>query len=383
MLLIFATVASMLLMMGGLAISRAADPGSQCAPLLDDGVMIRVPVRTADQTLYFQVDTGFTVSALDAGYRPGLGDAIASLRGASPLGTAGTLPVYHCPDLSIAGQPLALDEILCLDLQMARWVSGQPCDGILGADFFHQQVVSLDFDHHEFTLSQTVPEKVKHTSVVVPLEPSAEYYSVSAQVNHGPRLELMVDTGDTSSLSLNPEGWRAVFGEDTTGQLAATVGDATSQVAASKIGVIRRLTIGGLVYTNLHATFLPNPAHPSHLGLGFFRRHNVTFDYPHHRLYLCPRPDVSEPDQEDMSGLHLLRADGETRVYSVDDHSPADADGIRPDDVIAAVDGRSAAAMTMRDIRLRLQTRDGDKVALQVRRGESVFATVLVLKQEL
>jgi C-terminal processing protease CtpA/Prc len=84
-----------------------------------------------------------------------------------------------------------------------------------------------------------------------------------------------------------------------------------------------------------------------------------------------------------MSGLHLLRADGETRVYSVDDHSPADADGIRPDDVIAAVDGRSAAAMTMRDIRLRLQTRDGDKVALQVRRGESVFATVLVLKQEL
>ena len=148
MLLIFATVAYMLLMMGGLAISRAADPGSQCAPLLDDGVMIRVPVRTADQTLYFQVDTGFTVSALDAGYRPGLGDAIASLRGASPLGTAGTLPVYHCPDLSIAGQPLALDEILCLDLQMARWVSGQPCDGILGADFFHQQVVSLDFDHH-------------------------------------------------------------------------------------------------------------------------------------------------------------------------------------------------------------------------------------------
>jgi len=42
-------------------------------------------------------------------------------------------------------------------------------------------------------------------------------------------------------------------------------------------------------------------------------------------LYLQPNHHYATPDEEDMSGLHLLRYDGKTVVYSVDAHSPAAA----------------------------------------------------------
>lgn len=44
---------------------------------------------------------------------------------------------------------------------MARLISGQPCDGILGIDFFEENVVSIGFDNERFALNDAVSEKVK------------------------------------------------------------------------------------------------------------------------------------------------------------------------------------------------------------------------------
>jgi predicted aspartyl protease len=360
---------------------HATEAPGQSSPLLDDGVMIRVPVGALGKTLYFQVDTGFTVSAMDMEYASSLGGRTDTCSGASPLGTPATLPAFRCPAMSLAGRPLNLDKILGLDLQMARWVSGQPCDGVLGLDAFTGGIISLDFDHHQFTRAMAVPENVKHTYSEIPLDHSAHSCSVQVLINQRQRLKLVVDTGDSSSISLNPADWREVFGDRQTNFIGVTVADAIRQTAQSKTGVIRRLTIGNLVYPDLHATFIQNAGQPSHLGLGFFRRNNATFDYAHRRLYLRPRQNSSRSDQEDMSGLHLLRADGKTLVYSVDQNSPAFYDGIKADDIISAVNGQNASSLSMRDIRCLLQTRDGDKVALQVRRGQSVFDATLLLKK--
>ena len=123
-----------------LGITLAADETLQQVPFFDDGVMIRVPVNAFGKTLYFLVDSGFTFSAIDAGYKSFLGEPIAtSFSGGTPIGTDTTLPAFQCPEMSIAGKPLGLDKITCLDLKMPRLISGQQCDGILGMDFFCQK----------------------------------------------------------------------------------------------------------------------------------------------------------------------------------------------------------------------------------------------------
>jgi C-terminal processing protease CtpA/Prc len=82
-----------------------------------------------------------------------------------------------------------------------------------------------------------------------------------------------------------------------------------------------------------------------------------------------------------MSGLHLLR-DGETTiVYSVDENSPAFDCGIRAQDNIESVNGRSASLLTMKAIRLILQSRDKDKITLKVRRGDNLLEFEFALKK--
>lgn len=362
-------------------ITRAADETYQQAPLFDDGVMIRVPVNAFGKTLYFLLDTGFTVSAIDAKYKSYLGETTDAFSAESPLETNNVLPIFKCPEISIAGKSLELDKITCLDLKMGRMISGQPCDGILGMDFLSKNVVSIDFDKKVFSLNATVPEKVRKTFVAVPLNQFYQHYTAKVLVNHAQTLDLLIDTGDNSSISLNSEGWQKVFSANQKNEVSITVAGVGNHVAQSKIGVVGQMAIGGLNYTNLHATYIQNPADLSHLGLGFFRRHNVTFDFANQMLYLEPGQKFSTPDKEDMSGLHLLRDGTVTIVYSVDENSPAFNCGIKANDIIESVNGQKTFLLTMNAVRLILQSRDGDKVTLQVRRGEDLLDFEFVLKK--
>jgi predicted aspartyl protease len=362
-------------------ITRAVDETYQQVSLIDDGVMIRVPVNAFGKTLYFLLDTGFTVSVIDAKYKSCLGEAAGSYRAENPLGTNSVLSVFYCPEISIAGKSMELGKIACLDLRMARLISGQPCDGILGMDFFSKNVVSIDFDKKVFNLNDTVPENVRETFVAVPLKQFNQHYTAEASVNNNQILDLLIDTGDNSSISLNSDGWQKVFSTNQANEVTVTVAGIGNRVAQSKIGVVGQLAIEGLKYTNLHATYIHNPKDPSHLGLGFFRRHNLTFDFANRMLYLEPGGEFSMPDKEDMSGLHLLR-DGETTiVYSVDENGPAFADGIRANDIIESVNGLNASSLTMKVIRRALQSHDGDNVTLQVRRGNALLNFEFALKK--
>ena len=361
----------------------AANLGSPQIPLLNDGMMVRMPVNTLGKTLYFLLDSGFTISSIDAEYKSSLGEPFTEYFAASPLGTEKDLSAFHCPAMTIAGRLLDLNKITCLDLQMLKYISGQQCDGILGMDFLERNVVSLDFDNDKFCLNNTVPENIKKTFVPVPLTKTPGFYTLDVLVNHEKHLSLMVDTGDNSSISLNSEAWQEVFGDSQTNVIIATVADAANRIAESKIGVIDHLEIKNLNYTNLHATFIRNPDSPSHIGLGFFKRHKVTFDFANQMLYLQPGHRFFMPDQEDMSGLHLLREGESTIVYSVDENSPAYNKGIRPEDIIGIVDGQKASSLTMRAIRRILRSRDGEEVDMQVKRGDNVLNIAFALKKEI
>jgi hypothetical protein len=266
-------------------------------------------------------------------------------------------------------------------LQMARQISGQPCDGILGMDFFATNIVQIDFDRQFISLCPTVTDQIKETYIAVPLRQINHRYVMEVLINRSQPIDLLVDTGDNSSVSLNSETWQKVFPTGEGHIFTATVADAGNQMAQSKIALLDKLVVEGLTYTNLHAIYIRNPDDRSHLGLGFFRRHTVVFDFPDQMLYLEPGQRYSFPDKEDMSGLHLLRQGETTIVYSVDENSPAAAQGIKPGDIIDAINGQPASSLTMRVIRRMFKSHDGDNVSLQTKRGDDASRVNLTLKQ--
>jgi len=84
-----------------------------------------------------------------------------------------------------------------------------------------------------------------------------------------------------------------------------------------------------------------------------------------------------------MSGLHLLREGGRTTVYSVDENSPASAEGILPRDIIDKVNGQSASALTMDAIRQILRSGDRVQIALELRRGDNLRDIRIILKKSI
>ncbi|HEX7652477.1 MAG TPA: PDZ domain-containing protein, partial [Verrucomicrobiae bacterium] len=297
----------------------------------------------------------------------------------SPLGTSQNLVIYPAPTLRLAGRALALDAVTSLNLQMAELVSGQECDGILGMNFLSQQAVLLDFDHGSLSWCDQVPDSVRQTFTPLPVTFTHGFYSIQVTVNHSHSLRLMVDTGDNSSLSLNSQDWQTVFGDHPSAVSTITVADAANRISPTRMGVVDQLQVAGLVYTNLHATFIRNAEDPSHVGLGFFKRHTVLLDLPDKVLYLRPGERFAQPDQEDRSGLHLLRQSGATLVYSVDQRSPAAAGGIQPGDQIEDINGQPSNELTLRTIRRLLRSPATAQVTLKIKHGENEFAVALQL----
>ena len=343
--------------------------------------MIRVPATVFGKTLYFMVDTGFTRSAIDIKYASDLGGVLDTRDAESPLQSQNHVTVCKAPEISVGGKRFELDKILCVDLTMARTISGQPCDGVIGMDILTNTVASFDFDQKTFSLKNTLPKMEGGKWIEVPIRPSGLNFIVSALINRSEPVNLLIDIGDSSSISLNAAAWEQILSANRGHQASITVASIDNEVRTSKIGVLDVVTLEGLNYTNLHATLIPNPDDVSHVGLSFFRRHNVIFDFPDRQLYLEPAKKFLRPDTEDESGLHLLRRGEATWVFSVDEESPAFGEGIRPKDEVMSINGQQCSTLTMKAIRAQLRVGEGKLVMLQVKRGSELLNFSFALKK--
>ena len=107
--------------------------------------------------------------------------------------------------------PVDLDEVGCLDIGMIKRITGEPCDGILGMDFLQNYVVSMDFDNQTLTIGDRVPEDATRCATTVPLTRMAKNsVGIPAVLNKTLRLMLMIDSGDTASVSVNKGNWNNV-----------------------------------------------------------------------------------------------------------------------------------------------------------------------------
>lgn len=107
------------------------------------------------------------------------------------------------------------------------------------------------------------------------------------------------------------------------------------------------------------------------LGYSFLKHYRVVVDYPHHVLWLDPLPEGWDHRELEYThvGLQLERRRGALAVVAVADGSPAAAAGIRPGDLVTAIDGAPTAGMdVLRATRL-LEGPEGSDVTLTLTRG--------------
>ena len=100
---------------------------------------------------------------------------------------------------------------------------------------------------------------------------------------------------------------------------------------------INSFSLGPFKYKNL----IFAEASISGLGLQFFSRHTVTFDFPNGRIYLKKGKEFNRVDESGMAGLDVWRIAGQTVVRKVYEGSPSQKAGIKAGDIILDIMGKT------------------------------------------
>jgi hypothetical protein len=257
-------------------------------------------------------------------------------------------------------------------------------DGILGADFTRQFVVQLDYPGERMILH---PKSFRYAGSAAPIpitfkdgKPHAAGQIIlpdSTRLNG----DCLIDVGASSPLVLTRP-----FVEKN--RLLQRVGPTIRRRSGRGVGGSSWANVGRVAGLRIGTTTLQSPVtamfgdsagtlstsnYDCNIGGETLRRFNVYFDYARKEMILEPTAAVSEPFETDMSGAsyRVDTAAGGVRIVELMPHGPAEAAGLREEDLIIAIDGRPALEFGLEPLRRRLKRPGGD-VEFAVRRGQDV-----------
>jgi PDZ domain-containing protein/aspartyl protease len=339
--------------------------------------LILLPVELNGKKHHFGLDTGATVSIYDLSLRPLLGQPKETAEVETSNGVM-QVEMFHPP----RARPGKLDlptggYVLAANLRKCRQVAGLPIDGILGMDFLGKYVVRVDFDEEKVFFLRSPCQGAGHPVRI--FYQKGLPYADARLPGHEQPVPFLIDTGLSGygSGDLRPdlcETLVALHRMKRVGKGLVQTGSGAGKESRLRL---ESLTVGKITHRGL---IFSSPSQDNSLGLNFWSRHLVTFDFPRCVVYLEKGGRFDAPDGLDRSGLHILRGGGRTVVDSVDEGSAAAQSGIRPGDELVRVGGLNAAECRLWSLR-RLLCSEGKKVQMTVKRGSEELAVILPLRK--
>ncbi len=346
--------------------SKPASPVIQEFNVAQGGDFILLPVTLKGKTYSFVLDTGSEATVFDTRLRPHLNRSKKTSMLLTPNGMV-RADMFESPDATIGKLKLRTNRlVVCMDLSLVRHASGRTIYGILGMDFLQHHKFRIDFDHGRIVFLRSIdttdedlgkPIHVGYKDVRTP------YVAGAASLDHVD--DFVVDTGASATGALSPDLFddlkqKGMLKTVKLSKVVTVAGDSIRQV-----GRVQLLAVNGSIVHNA----VIKRSDSNLLGLGYWSRYVVTFDFPNKVIYLREGERFKEPDGYDLSGLHLLRIDDRTIVHSVDDGSPAAAAGIIAKDVIIKIDDDNVAQRSLLAIR-RLLSVEGARVSMTINRKD-------------
>jgi hypothetical protein len=244
-------------------------------------------------------------------------------------------------------------------------------------DFLSKHIFRIEFDRGEVTfLRSPGPDAGQKCAV----QSHGFYWLIAMDIPGLDRPEhFLVDTGESGfgSGRLRAEAFAALAKRSQLMVAGEAKHLTASGVREERQGRVDAVSLAGF----RHEKLIFGEAKASVLGLNYWSRYVVTFDFPHHTIYLKKGRRFHQPDLHDQSGLHLLRIKERTQVDSVDKGSPAAEIGIQPRDALLRIDEANVCEISLDALRRRLCD-EGKKYRLRIQRGEDEFEKTIVLRKD-
>jgi Aspartyl protease/PDZ domain len=299
---------------------------------------------------------------------------------------------------TLPGVELRRQHVAVLDQTGLERALGVPLGGILGYDFISRFVVEIDYETKLITLHDPETWRYGGGGVSVPVTfdlgiPFA-YGTISVPTKPAIPAYFVMDFGAAETMTLTSPFVKANDLQSLAGTNAYVnrpAGLEKQFFAQTNVrGHIDRLALGGLIVESIPVNMSVNTqgAYSSAnfsgtVGEGIYHRYHAFLDYPHERIILEPTDEAVKPFPERQTyGLSLLASGPDLHtltVSAVRPGSPAETDGFKEGDRIAAIDGRTAAEITLGDVRDRL-SHQGEQHRLEIARGNEKLALAIEVR---
>jgi len=301
----------------------------------------------------FVLDTGAFNTCLDQAYAQTIGLNAEGEHVAEGVGGYDTFGFTPLRSLRWEGSPGRSVEVRDLragviklqsDLSSVEW--GRTA-GLLGYDVLSRFTIDIDFDRQRIVLHD--PATYTHTGpgTAIPMTLHGNVPSVEVTLNGRCQGTYIVDVGNASVLSIGAEQvmkcgllttpQKKV--EHWVGGIGGAFIESVCRLDSLRIGPFRFVEpVAGL--STHHQGGSGSLEIQGNIGTTVLERFRCTFDYAHGTLWLDPGPRYAMREAFTRSGLWFTRWSGAVVVFGVVKHSPAADAGLKPYDVLVAVDGK-------------------------------------------
>jgi len=270
--------------------------------------------------------------------------------------------------------------------------TGRRFEGVLGYDLFAAFVVEIDYEQRLLRLHDRAHFRPPATSrIPLRIVDRKPYFTAGIGLaGSAPTpANVHLDTGAGSVLSLRGRYVAEQRLIERIGPTLRSVIQGVGGATESRLGRIERLQLGRFTFAAPVVTIaLAQGAGVRSDSAGLvggeaLRRFTVTIDYAGRSLWLEPNGNLGQPFEADMSGLTITRTPASTfSIVSVAPDTAAAAAGVLPGDQVLGIDGRSAASLTLDQLRALLR-HHGATRSLRLRRGTDEFEVQLRLARRI
>lgn len=288
-------------------------------------------------------------------------------------------------DLELVGLAPLKRDILVLEENYFRLdeVTGTQIHGILGAGFFRNIVVQIDYKKQRLILHK--PEEFEEPPksfrrIDVEMLSNKPYIRATGTLlnNTTLALKLLIDTGAGLPLLLHSNTHPSL--EPPEELILGKLGIGLGGYVEGSIGRIRSLSIEDIAFDFVLTSFqdlreavieTTSQSRNGLIGNQLLSRFEVYIDYVRERLYLKPRSSYKRKFKMDRSGLIIFALGHSLNQFVIQDvirDSPAAEAGLLPGDVIRRLQGLPSSFYTLDHISSVLQKREGKKIKLVIER---------------
>lgn len=350
---------------------------------------IFLPVQVGGEMCNFLFDTGASFVVLDNSLEPLLGEPLslrevqartglklASGRIVTPNGEI-VLKMYPSIPMRLGRMQIANRfPYMLADLQSLWPFSGVKFCGILGISFLHQFRWEIDFNKGTIKGYIGAEPYMGSFTTRSPLFWSAGQLPQVAVDLHGREVAFDIDTGDNGSGRVNSKNFLYLkeVGQVLRSHEQEVV--TVSEFSSNAEFRLKHLRVADTVYPNI----ILQESGQNALGLAFFKRHDVVFDFPFNMLYLKHHKDYELEQERDKSGVRIVMKEGQLMIYSIRPMKGAIVEGLEKNDVLISInENRELSLFQAREL---LRQKEGTVLTLEVKRAGKIFQAGIVLGED-